>query len=351
MLSPAAVAVRGLFQRRIAGDEALLGLAALRFRQAGMGAELYADAPEDLERVLRFVPPSGVLPTVHLDRRLDVLTIDGRETVSAFARRFAGRVAGLVVHDRPAMAERLDATALALRAIGERSGEHGPMIFLEFAGGLAPPRFVDLAAMIADEPRASVCVDVGHVGIRQARLAISEALGSAGAPALWDPDLARVIDPIVAATSSALPAVTDLIDALGAIEKPVHVHLHDGHPLTSGLADHLSFLSRVPIPFEHEGRYALSPLYGPGGLATILAHAQRMRAQPSYTLEIHQVEGRLALQDARPMFAHWVDLTNAERMNYWLSVLAENHLLASTLLSDPVLADPVLAHGPPVAPR
>jgi hypothetical protein len=29
---------------------------------------------------------------------------------------------------------------------------------------------------------------------------------------------------------------------------------------------------------------------------------------------------------------HWRDLTNAERMNYWLSVLAENHLLATTLL-------------------
>ena len=56
-----------------------------------------------------------------------------------------------------------------------------------------------------------------------------------------------------------------------------------------------------------------------------------MKAQPSYTLEIHQVEGRLPLRDAQPMFAHWVDLTNAERVNYWLSVLSENHALAVEL--------------------
>jgi hypothetical protein len=41
------------------------------------------------------------------------------------------------------------------------------------------------------------------------------------------------------------------------------------------------------------------------------------------------VEGRLPLADAAPLFARWKDLTNAERMNYWLSVLGENALLVS----------------------
>jgi hypothetical protein len=49
----------------------------------------------------------------------------------------------------------------------------------------------------------------------------------------------------------------------------------------------------------------------------------------SFTLEIHQVEGRLPLADASGLFRHWQDLTNAERMNYWLSVLAENAMLIS----------------------
>ena len=48
----------------------------------------------------------------------------------------------------------------------------------------------------------------------------------------------------------------------------------------------------------------------------------------SLTLEIHQAEGRLPLGDAEGLFGHWRDVTNAERMNYWLSVIAQNHELA-----------------------
>jgi hypothetical protein len=53
----------------------------------------------------------------------------------------------------------------------------------------------------------------------------------------------------------------------------------------------------------------------------------------SFTLEIHQVEGRLPLDDASRLFNHWRDLTNAERMNYWLSVLGENAILLSECLA------------------
>jgi hypothetical protein len=35
------------------------------------------------------------------------------------------------------------------------------------------------------------------------------------------------------------------------------------------------------------------------------------------------------LTDAAWLFPHWQDTTNAERMNYWLSVLAENAMLIS----------------------
>jgi len=36
----------GLFDKRIEGDDRLLELARLRFRQAGLGAELHAGSPE-----------------------------------------------------------------------------------------------------------------------------------------------------------------------------------------------------------------------------------------------------------------------------------------------------------------
>src|SRR5664279_1715938 len=151
--------VRALFQQRVAGDDALLRLANLRFRQGGMPAEVYADNPDHLEHLLGFVPEHRTLPVVHLNRSANLLDVSGRSLVEAFASQFAGRVAGLA-----------DVLRTAVRA--------------------CPP-------------------------------------GSA-----------------------------------------------------------------------------------------------------SFTLEIHQVEGRLPLADATDLFAHWRDLTNAERTNYWLTVLADNHLLA-----------------------
>jgi hypothetical protein len=119
-------------------------------------------------------------------------------------------------------------------------------------------------------------------------------------------------------------------------------HLHDGHPLVRGLADHFSFFTRFPVPFEVAGAHALPSLFGPVGLAAVLQHAVLSSpvASASLTLEIHQVEGRLPLDAAAELFAHWRDLTNAERMNYWLSVLSDNHWLAATLLEQPNLSGP-----------
>ena len=45
--------VLGLFQKRFEGDDALLELARRRFEQAGLGAEMYAGTPEELEWMLR----------------------------------------------------------------------------------------------------------------------------------------------------------------------------------------------------------------------------------------------------------------------------------------------------------
>ena len=52
---------------------------------------------------------------------------------------------------------------------------------------------------------------------------------------------------IVAARVSGETAITPI----GALGKPVHLHLHDGHPLWThspfGISDHLSFLDELPI--------------------------------------------------------------------------------------------------------
>ena len=330
--------VRALFQQRVSGDDALLRLARRRFREAGMPAELYAESPDQLERLLAFVPEHSTLPTVHLSRSANLLQQSGRELIEGFTDRFAGRVAGLVVHDKAGMAERMAELVAAMRALGAPSSAAAgrPMVYLEYATGLPIDDFVFVAEQLADVELASMCIDIGHVGIQHARgLPLTSSSGVTWSNlSLTDSRLPEVVDQVQAATRSAVQAVLELISRIVAVGKRVHYHLHDGHPLVRGLADHFSFFTHFPIPFEVGGAYALPSLFGPVGLAAILDRAWRggSAGDPSFTLEIHQVDGRLPLDAAADLFAHWRDLTNAERMNYWLSVLADNHLLATTLL-------------------
>jgi hypothetical protein len=329
--------LRALFQRRVDGDDALLELARLRFDQAGLAAEVYADTPEQLEWVLGFAPERPHRPVVHLSRQVNLLEPRGRATVETFADRFGGRVAGLVVHDKAAMGQRTGDLVAGLTDLGARLERQsdGPMLFLEYAAGLGLDWFTDVAERLREVPRVGACVDVGHVGIAEARASFSRHRPGLQLTGLQpaDPRLPELAADVQAAVASALPAVLFLIRSLGQVGKPFHLHLHDGHPLIPGLSDHVSFLTRVPVPFEHHGRRSLDPLYGPAGLAAIVQAAAGNGAAPaSLTLEIHQVEGRRPLADAAGLFRRWRDLTNAERMNHWLAVLGEHAALVTAAL-------------------
>jgi hypothetical protein len=329
--------LHALFQRRIDGDDTLLDLARLRFEQAGLAAEVYADNPAELDWVLGFAPSSPHRPVVHLNRRVNLLEAAGRAAVAAFGERFAGRVGGLVVHDKQDMAGRTDELLAGLRGLGNRLDRtpERPMLFLEYAAGHEPGWFLEVAEGLRDVPAVGACVDVGHVGIAQARAAYARAHPGHDLARLQPGDarLPGLAADVQAAVATALPTVLDLARSLGRLGKRFHLHLHDGHPLIPGLSDHFSFLTRVPVPFEYRGRQSLDPLYGPAGLAAIVrAAAQAGGDGASLTLEIHQAEGRRPLGDAAGLFGHWRDLTNAERMNHWLLVLSENAALVTGAL-------------------
>ena len=327
--------VHALFQQRVDGDEALLRLAGLRFAQMGAGAEAYADTPDQLEHVLRFVPPHPSLPVVHLNRGVNVLHGRDRALVQEFADRFAGRIAGLVVHDKREMGAQTDRFVAGLRELNARLCQRpaGPMVFLEYAAGLDRGWFVEVAEQLRDAERVSFCIDVGHIGLRQVAARFADCHPGLDLKRLGPADhrLPDLVADIQDAVAAALPHVLDVTRSLGRLGKHVHFHLHDGHPLVPGLRDHFGFLTRLPIPFNYQGRRSLSMMYGPGGLASIVSTA--IDACPpggaSFTIEVHQVEGRLPLSDAAWLFAHWQDTTNAEQMNYWLSVLSENAMLTA----------------------
>jgi hypothetical protein len=330
-------AVRGLFQKHVSGDDAIFRLAQLRFAESGMAAELYADTPEQLERELGFLPHHPDLPVVHLNRQVNPLHEDAQSLIEAFIRQFRGRLLGLVIHDQAEMASQIPEVVSAMHkvtAAGGRSG--GPIVFIEYAAGMEPESFVELAQQLAEINDASVCIDIGHIGIRESRRRLKNIhpkldLGTLCREAGRAPEL---IHDVQRATRSSLEVVLDMIRSLGSIGKPLHFHLHDGHPLIPGLADHFSFLIRLPVPIAWEGRYSLEPMYGLHGLTQVLAAIARNCPfdRSSITLEIHQSEGRIPLGNAAKLFARWEDVTNAERMNYWLSVLTENYTIATTVL-------------------
>ena len=327
--------VHALFQQRIDGDDALLKLAGLRFAQMGAAAEVYADSPDHLEYVLQFVPSHARLPIVHLSRRVNVLHGRDRGVVREFADRFAGRVAGLVVHDKREMAGKTDRLLAAMRELNDHLCQRpgSPLVFLEYAAGLDRGWFVEVAERLQAAERVSCCIDVGHIGLRQATARFERRHPGLDLKKLSPVDdrLPGLVADVQDAVGSALPHVLDVTESLGRLGKHVHFHLHDGHPLIPGLRDHFSFLTRLPIPFSHEGRRSLSTMYGPAGLASIVSAAIDACAPQgvSFTFEIHQVDGRLPLGDAAWLFPHWQDTTNAERMNHWLSVLSENAMLIS----------------------
>jgi hypothetical protein len=138
---------------------------------------------------------------------------------------------------------------------------------------------------------------------------------------------------VEAAVGAGATAVLDLVERIAALKKPVHFHLHDCHPLSTfspfGVSDHLSFFTEIPLNFEYRGRRAVAPMFGPDGLSKLVTRAIELMGprRGSFTLEIHPVSERLPLGEDAPLFGHWIDKTNAEKMNHWLSVLNRNHLL------------------------
>jgi hypothetical protein len=334
---PSAVTTLGLFEQRIAGDDCLMKLASRRFREHRMGAEMHAATPEHLDWIMTFRPWDDAPVTLHLPRDFNLANEVSRRRIYEFASRFAGRISGMVLHDHKLMAERNSVYLDAAREMNQQllKLDRCPLLFVEYAVGLEPADFVWFFRAISELNCLAPCIDIGHVGIRAARAVYAQSHRGEDICSLKSqpPHLQQVIHDVEMAVTSGSAAVFDLIKAISMIEKPVHFHLHDAHPLSTfspfGISDHLSFLTKIPLNFEYRGVRTLAPMFGAGGLRKLVAHSLRLigNSRVSFTLEIHPTDERLPLGDATDLFAHWADKTNAEKMNQWLAVLGANHLL------------------------
>ena len=236
----------GLFEKRIEGDDCLMELARRRFQQAAMGAEMHAGTPEQLDGLLKFRPSDEGPLVVHLPRDFQLADARSQGRILEFASRFAGRVHGLVIHDHTNMAWRRED---ALRAAREMDSllakiDRCPMLFVEYAVGLEPNTFAAFFESVRELARISACIDVGHVGIRQARAAYSGIHPGQDICELKSRDdlPPQVMADVETAVSVAPATVLDLVAFIGALGKPVHFHLHDAHPFSTfspfGVSDH-----------------------------------------------------------------------------------------------------------------
>ena len=333
----------GLFEKRIDGDDCLLDLARRRFQAAGMGAEMHAGTPEQLEGALKFRPGPDAPVALHLPRNCNWADENSRRRIVEFAANFAGRIHGMVLHDQVDLVARPENFLRAARELNSRLQPIGrcPRLFVEYATGLEPGVFANFFESVRGLEHISACIDVSHVGISQAQRAYAQLHPGEDICALKSQPshLPHVMADVDAAVNSALPTVLDLIAAIGALGKPVHFHLHDGHPLSTfspfGVSDHLSFLAEIPLGFEYRGRRSAPLMFGPAGLSKMVAHALQTigAARVSFTLEIHPTADRLPLGDAAALFGHWRDKTNAEKMHHWLAVLEANHRLLQAAVS------------------
>jgi hypothetical protein len=333
-----------ILHRQISGDEALLRLAQHRFAEAGLGAEVYPSAPEELRWILELLPAIANSFAVHLPRDISLLERSDHDRVCGFAAA-ARQATVLVVHDQWEVATHFSEYAAAVRALDARLQDlgPGPAVAIEYAVGLDPEVFVALQDEVRECTRISACIDIGHLGMRHCYVAFAHEHPGMDICRLR-PEMATMrekIDSIHAVCQSALPHVLDIIAALGGHQKPLHFHLHDAHPCYGlnpyGGGDHLSFFQELPLPFGYRGSYTLPTLYGPLGLARIVeaARAALPDAYLSFTLEIHPPpEGRITLREHAPLFQHWTDLTNAERMQHWIEVLLRNHRLLQEALTE-----------------
>jgi hypothetical protein len=327
----------GLFEQRFAGDSSLMQLAARRFSESRMGAEMHAGAPEQLDQLLRFRPSPEAPVMVHLPREFHLLEERARQAILELATRFAGVVSGFVMHDHQAIVTQRAKCFDVARELNHqlRKIPQCPIVFVEYAVGLDPVDFAAFFQGISDLECLGPCLDIGHVGIRAARTAYAQSHSGEDICSLKSHParLPQVISDIEAAVALGRNAVFDLMDVLATMKKPMHFHLHDGHPLSNfspfGVSDHLSFQAEIPLDFEYRGRTRLPLMFGPSGLLKVVSQAlQSLQSTGvSFTLEIHPTGEKLTLGDAASLFNHWVDKTNAEQMNHWLAVLSRNHHL------------------------
>jgi hypothetical protein len=298
------------------------------------------DAPEALLHLMGFLP-FGEPIMVHLPRWVNLQERDHRDFLKKMLRIGGEKVQGFVVHDNMNVQNHPDHVLSAFEAFQNVMSDCAPdkQFFYEYAAGADPDAYAELFERAEAFSNISPCIDVGHVGTRTIRHHYAEHHSGVNVCSFraWDEGLENLWPEVQTSVDQALPAVLNLIKRMGKIDKPLHFHLHDGHPISHlspyGVSDHLSFEQRIDLPFKIKNRKSIGGMFGIAGLKKIIktidTHVVHSRC--TATLEYHEQDQRKDLAEDADLFSHWKDTHHAEKMLHWCSALERGaELVAGT---------------------
>ena len=326
----------GLFQKRIEGDDALLKLAKRRFEALGLAPEIYVESPEQIEAISEFLPSSEPV-MVHLPRWYNPQVSEHRDFFQNMLMRSDERIYGFVGHDAHDVEQAPEKVLEAFQEVQRMmtSMKSEKQFFYEYAVGVCPNAYAELFERAKCFSHISPCIDVGHVGIRMVRDHFSRHHCGENVCQMrpWDEGLEGRWQDINNSVNQGKSHVLGLIERLGRIDKPLHFHLHDGHPLSPlspyGVSDHLHFEQRIDLPFKVDGHFSTGTMFGRQGLEEIVLSIRDhvVTERCTVTLEYHDREERQPLGGDRDLFSHWRDTCNAEKMAYWCSLMGRGAAL------------------------
>lgn len=332
-----------MFNPHVPGDHHLLELMQRRFTEMNLGAEFYPTSLYNLQQLLEFRPWSRWQYTLHLPRNLGLLSESDRNHILDIASRERTDAYGLIIHDQPEMATQPYDYVEAIKTINHALLKltPRPYLFIEYAVGLEVAEFLAIFQAAQSCEQVSACIDISHVGIRQVGQAYEQLHPGESVFRFTPthPQLPVYIDDVVTATATALPTVLQLIRGLAELGKPLHFHLHDGHPLSTfspyRISDHLSFYQDIQLPFEYQNQTTVPLMFQPSGLQQIVSLALDLLPveKLSFMLEIHPIYNRLPLGTYAHLFGNWKDVQNAEQINGWLDLIHQNWQLLNEVYS------------------
>ncbi|GHS94814.1 hypothetical protein FACS1894139_08420 [Planctomycetales bacterium] len=322
----------GMMKPMVEGDAALWRLGQRRFTQIGLGAETYPAHPDHLRELVNYLPDAPV-NTAHLPYHLDITVPEHRAAVVEFARAADRRLYGFTLHDqRTYSPERSGAFIAALGKLTAALNATPVNLFFEYVSTRDFDEYEEMLTAAAQTPRVYPCLDVGHIAVDYCRDLIRKSCRELR-QAVLAPDfalLAKYIDRVQAATSAARGLAFKYVKRFFAAHfSRLHFHAHDAHPISKlspyPIRDHLSYLQTLALPFRWGASNFTRGIFGPAGAAELNQLLCGADAEITLMLEIHAQPGRLPLGADADLFAHWADITNAEKMNRHLELIHQSY--------------------------